>query len=182
MAGHGPRPSNPATRRRRNDATKDFKILPAEGFKGKYPELAVGYDVDVTIVEDSVRTTVTETVLFRDETREWYADLATSPMATEYLKSDWNHLRWILAPLFDGYLRSPRKDTAAEIRLQQARFGVTIADRQERRWLVQSTPEAVAGAAAARPGAAKKKAAAAKDRRKRLTAPAAKRKTKASSS
>ncbi|MGI8624192.1 MAG: hypothetical protein ACR2NB_12080 [Solirubrobacteraceae bacterium] len=132
MAGRGPAPKDPEQRRRRN-VTSGFDELPAAGHAGPFPKLGAGYQVqlDVDDLEDDEPTTVV--VAFRAETREWYAAWATSPMATRFTAVDWNRLRWVVAPLFDRFVRDPGKGLAGELRLQESLLGATVMDRQRLR-------------------------------------------------
>lgn len=125
MAGRGPAPGSgakhPSQRRRRN-LPPELDQLPEEGFQGDFPALPDGYDYDTDqgVLE----------IEFRAETREWYETWGRSPMAVKFTGTDWNRLRWVVAPLFDRYMRSPG-DTklASELRLQEERFGGTVMDR-----------------------------------------------------
>ncbi len=132
MAGRGPAPKDPEQRRRRN-ATSGFDELPAAGHAGPCPKLGAGYEVqlDVDDLEDDEPSTVV--VAFRAETREWYAAWASSPMATRFTQVDWNRLRWVIAPLFDRFIRAPGKELAGELRLQESLLGATVMDRQRLR-------------------------------------------------
>jgi len=67
---------------------------------------------------------------FLKETREWYARWARSPTASRFTEVDWDRLRYVVAPLFDRFLRSTSKELAGELRLQESLLGATLMDRQ----------------------------------------------------
>lgn len=131
MAGRGPAPKDPEQRRRRNKQP-EFEELPAEGYKGKVPPLPDEYQLDTGELDDDYEP-VFIAVAFRAETKEWYATWSTSPMATKFTAVDWNRLRYVIAPLFDGFIRRPSSKLAAEIRLQEEKLGGTVMDRQRLR-------------------------------------------------
>jgi hypothetical protein len=68
-------------------------------------------------------------------THAWWRDIWRSPMAAEFLQADLHGL-YRLAVLVDGYWLAPRKDIAAEIRLEQAAYGLTPLDRRRLEWEV----------------------------------------------
>lgn len=135
MAGRGPAPgagAKPASQRRRRNLPPEVEQLPEGGFQGDFPPLADGYDYDTD--NGAVE------IAFRAETREWYETWAHSPMAVKFTGTDWNRLRWVVAPLFDRYMRSPG-DTklASELRLQEERFGGTVMDRMRLKQTIGSS-------------------------------------------
>lgn len=76
---------------------------------------------------------------------EWWRDLWASPMAPEYDDSDRHGLFALAALKNDFWLaESPqaRKDAAAEIRLQEQRFGLSPIDRRRLQWEIERTEEA----------------------------------------
>ena len=62
-------------------------------------------------------------------------------MAGEYLPSDIDGLAR-LAILVDNYYNNPAKEVLAEIRLQEARFGLSPVDRSRLQWEVLKGEEA----------------------------------------
>ena len=74
-------------------------------------------------------------------TRAWWKRVWQSPMASEYLPTDIDGLAR-LAILVDNYYVHPHKDLAGEIRLQEARFGLSPMDRGRLQWEVQRGEEA----------------------------------------
>ena len=62
-------------------------------------------------------------------------------MAGEYLPTDIDGLAR-LAILVDNYYGDPKKETLAEIRLQEARFGLSPVDRSRLQWEVLKGEEA----------------------------------------
>ena len=81
-------------------------------------------------------------------TRQWWADVWRSPMATEFAATD-RHALLRLAYLVDHFALSQGTDVklASEIRQQEQRFGLTPLDRRRLQWTLpdaQSTPVAEA--------------------------------------
>ena len=62
-------------------------------------------------------------------------------MAGEYLPTDIDGLAR-LALLVDNYYKNPHKEILAEIRLQEARFGLSPVDRSRLQWEVSRGEEA----------------------------------------
>ena len=62
-------------------------------------------------------------------------------MAGEYLPTDIDGLARV-ALLVDDYYKNPKKDILAEIRLQEARFGLSPVDRSRLQWEVLKGEEA----------------------------------------
>ncbi len=63
-------------------------------------------------------------------------------MASEYLESDVPGLV-MLAVLKDDFFNDPRSTLAAEIRLQEQRFGLSPIDRRRLQWEVERVESAV---------------------------------------
>lgn len=78
---------------------------------------------------------------------DWWRDLWASPMAPEYDDSD-RHGLFELAVLRNDFWRAEsareRKDAAAEIRLQDQRFGLSPIDRRRLQWEIERTEDAKA--------------------------------------
>lgn len=74
-------------------------------------------------------------------TRAWWRNVWRSPMAGEYLDTDRDGLGR-LAMLVDDYYVAPNVKLAAEIRQQEARFGLSPVDRSRLQWEVQKGEEA----------------------------------------
>jgi hypothetical protein len=71
---------------------------------------------------------------------ERWAAVWASPMAVEFLDADVHGL-FVLADLWDLYWRGD-KDRAAEIRLQEQRFGLSSLDRRRLQWEVERVEQA----------------------------------------
>lgn len=127
MAGRGPAPK---------DSSGPLDVLPA-AFAGPAPELPASYRVSDGHREVRVR--------YLAETRAWWAAWCSSPQAARFTATDWSRLRMI-APLVDRYERTSAKDLAAEIRVQEALFGATPADRLRLRWKIPVPDEKPAAA------------------------------------
>ncbi|MDD5486685.1 MAG: hypothetical protein PHW65_03945 [Dehalococcoidales bacterium] len=82
---------------------------------------------------------------FHRLTRAWWRRVWQSPMATEYLPTDIDGLAR-LAILVDNYYQNPggakAKEILGEIRLQEARFGLSPVDRSRLQWEVAKGEEA----------------------------------------
>lgn len=78
---------------------------------------------------------------FHRLTRAWWRRVWQSPMASEYLPTDVDGLAR-LAILVDEYYNDPNQKFLAEIRLQEARFGLSPVDRSRLQWEVQKGEEA----------------------------------------
>lgn len=74
-------------------------------------------------------------------TIRWWIDVWSSPMADEYLVAD-EHGLYRLAVLVNDFWRRPTKDVAAEIRLQEQRYGLSPLDRRRLEWTVEQATEA----------------------------------------
>lgn len=118
-------PKDPAIRQRRNKAATRAKLaasptgpvppLPAKGYAGKR-----GWNT---------------------LTRQWWADVWRSPMATKFLRADLHGL-YMLAALVDQFWTAPHPQLAGEIRLQGQRFGLSPIDRWRLQWELRDTPPA----------------------------------------
>ncbi|MCF3939906.1 phage terminase small subunit [Gordonia tangerina] len=74
------------------------------------------------------------------QTLQWWTDLWSAPMATEYHSSD-RHALFILAALVDDFWQEPTTSKAAEIRLQRQAFGLTPYDRRRLEWTIETAEE-----------------------------------------
>ncbi len=74
-------------------------------------------------------------------TRAWWTTVWQSPMAGEYLDTDHEGLVR-LAVLVDQFYATLNPVLMAEIRLQEARFGLSPVDRSRLQWEVQKGEEA----------------------------------------
>jgi hypothetical protein len=121
----GPTPKDPKVRQRVNrDATAASLIESSPIAEGSLPELRQRQDAEG------------KEIPWRVETKEFWADLWTSPMATEYTAADVHGLH-ILAELVDSFWASPSTVAAAEIRLQRQCFGLTPIDRRRLQWEIK---------------------------------------------
>lgn len=82
---------------------------------------------------------------FHPLTISWWNRVWQSPMAGEYLPTDIDGLAR-LAILIDNYYQYPMnknaKDWLGEVRLQEARFGLSPVDRSRLQWEIQKGEEA----------------------------------------
>lgn len=120
MAGSGPPPKHPSTRRRQNRSSTAATLTLVHNVTA--PDLPAGRE-------------------WHELTLEWWADVWASPMAPEYHESD-KHGLFILAALVDDFWREPSREIAAEIRLQRTRFGLTPMDRRSLQWEIERGEEA----------------------------------------
>jgi hypothetical protein len=119
----GPAPKHPSARARRNK-TSTHAVLTAD-HAIVAPELP-GED-------------------WHSLTLAWWRDVWASPMAPEFDESD-RHGLYVLAALVNDFWTAPtakdRKDLAAELRQQGARFGLSPIDRRRLQWEVEKVEQA----------------------------------------
>lgn len=116
MAGRGPAPKDPATRRRRNKpATPAVEVVPDDELRG--PELP-----DVLCDEAGLR------VEWHPRTRQWWETWRRSPQAATFIETDWDFLV-DTALMHHTMWAKGRWEFAAELRLRAAKFGATPEDR-----------------------------------------------------
>lgn len=121
----GPIPKDPKVRQRVNrEPTASTLIDTSPIAEGKTPKLRTRKDADNKVVP------------WREETKEFWADLWSSPMAKEYTAADVHGLH-ILAELVDAFWAAPSTVSAAEIRLQRQCFGLTPIDRRRLQWEIK---------------------------------------------
>ncbi len=131
MAGRGPAPKPSELRQRRNKkpgaatlpATTDRKVPSLPLLKYRHPDNP----------DQFIRHT------WHRLTRAWWRRIWTSPMASQWLETDVDGLGR-LALLIDHYYNG-HLSLASEIRLQEARWGLTPVDRARLQWTVEREPE-----------------------------------------
>jgi len=83
--------------------------------------------------------------LWHEQTRAWWRDIWSSPMAPEFDESD-HHGLFALAVLVDDFWSTEdaklRKELAAEIRQQRQCFGLTPMDRRRLQWEIERVSDA----------------------------------------
>jgi hypothetical protein len=126
MAGKGPAPK-PAHLRQRRNKKPGAATLPAPGEQKQNTRAP-------TLQNPDKRK-------WHRLTRAWWKRVWESPMAAEYLPTDVDGLAR-LAILIDGFYKMPNSKLMAEIRLQEARFGLSPVDRSRLQWEVQKGEEA----------------------------------------
>lgn len=123
----GPPPKHPRLRRRRNRSSTAATLTAAPARRVTLPDRR----------PDTGNR-------WHAQTLAWWESVWASPMVSEYLDSDVPGLVR-LAVLIDEYWRKPSASLAAEIRLQEARFGLAPLDRWRLQWGVRPaespTPE-----------------------------------------
>lgn len=129
MAGKGPAPKPANLRQRRNKKAGATNLYIQDKTENKnIPELQNPDFRD-----------------FHHLTVAWWNRVWESPMAGEYLPTDIDGLAR-LAILIDNYYQFPKdknaKDWLGEIRLQEARFGLSPVDRSRLQWEIQKGEEA----------------------------------------
>jgi hypothetical protein len=119
----GPAPKHPSTRSRRNRSSTASTLT-----------------ADPTLEAPKLPTR-----LWHEQTRAWWRDIWSSPMAPEYDESD-QHGLFALAVLVDDFWQTDdaklRKDLAAEIRQQRQCYGLTPIDRRRLQWEIEKVDEA----------------------------------------
>ena len=91
--------------------------------------------------EDGETETYMVEVPWRLETQQWWEDIFSSPMASEFHSSD-RHGLFRLAVLIDEFWTSPSTQANAEIRLAQKDYGLTPLDRRRLEWTIASAERA----------------------------------------
>src|SRR5690606_10891950 len=129
MAGRGPAPKPAHLRQRRNrKSTAATLEMPPEGERRRAP----------TLPNPDGRK-------WHRLTRAWWRRVWASPMASEYLETDVDGLGR-LAVLVDDFHKAEsakeRKELLQEIRLQEARFGLSPVDRSRLQWEIAKGDEA----------------------------------------
>lgn len=116
-------PKDPKTRQRRNRASTARTLTGVpDGFDA--PTLPAGRR-------------------WRQATRDWWADVWASPMASEFVDGRVDvHGLYMLAVLVDDFWREPSASLAAEIRLQRQCFGLTPIDRRRLQWEIDRGEDA----------------------------------------
>jgi len=136
----GPAPKPRALRQRRNKTTTRAELRIEEPPRDDAPELPPLRDM----LPNSRRPD------WHLMTLAWWKDIWQSPMSGEFLEADLHGL-YRLAVLVDKFWRSPKKDLAAEIRLQQQAYGLTPLDRRRLEWEVVRNEAAKKKPAPSRP-------------------------------
>lgn len=106
MAGRGPAPKDPSTRRRRN-RPDELAVVTSDG-QMHGPELPEGID-------------------WPDATRDWWGTWRSAPQAQAFTDTDWSFLldtAILHMEFWDG-----DRSVAGELRLRAAKFGATPEDR-----------------------------------------------------
>src|SRR5436190_1957663 len=122
MAGHGPAPKDPATRRRRNVAPPPTVVAADDELRG--PELPI----DVLPNHEQ----------WHQRTRDWWRTWRRSPQAQTFTATDWDFLL-DTALMHHTMWSQGRWEFASELRLRAAKFGATPEDRLRLRMQV-TTP------------------------------------------
>lgn len=124
MAGKGPAPKPAELRQRQNKKAGAMTVDSAQALVVKTPALQ----------NPDKRK-------FHRLTRMWWKRLWESPIARGYFDTDIDGLAR-LALLVDDFYKSPGKELMSEIRLQEARFGLSPADRSRLQWEIAKQAEA----------------------------------------
>lgn len=119
MAGRGPAPKDPSTRRRRNAAPAPTTVVSDDG-EVRGPDLPDGYDWPV-------------------QTRRWWETWRTSPQAQALTATDWDFL--MDTALLHAELWGGNGSVASELRLRVAKFGATPEDRLRLRMQIDEPAE-----------------------------------------
>jgi hypothetical protein len=124
MAGRGPAPK-PAHLRQRTNKKVGVAVLAVDG----------GLSAAVPDIPNP------DGRVWHELTTSWWGRVWTSAMSGQYLPTDVDGLGRV-AILVDEFYRKPNKDTLAEIRLQESRFGLSPLDRSRLQWEIQRGEEA----------------------------------------
>lgn len=119
----GPPPKPAALRQRRNRTTTAALLISSSSAGKQAPPLPRDRD-------------------WHKMTRAWWHDVWHSPMATEFLRADMHGL-YRVAVLVDRFWVEGGTTLAAEIRQEQAAYGLTPIDRRRLQWEVERVESAV---------------------------------------
>jgi len=129
MAGRGPAPKDPSKRARRNVDPVALRVITAE--RTAQPELPT-----FQIESDGELVDFT----WPAATQDWWRIWAESPLSADFTDIDWSYLM-DTALLHARYWHGDHK-VAGEIRLREAQFGATPADRARLRITLVQADEA----------------------------------------
>jgi hypothetical protein len=131
-----PLPKNPKTRQRRNRTTTAAQLdgSTAGARRRAVPDLPT---MPATLCDRESG----EPVQWHPLTVEWWRDAWQSPMRDEWVDADVHGL-YMLAILRERFYRDPTPTNAAEIRLQEQRYGLSPIDRRRLQWEVDRGDEA----------------------------------------
>jgi hypothetical protein len=159
MGGHGPPPKPAHLRQRRNKPVNEATLLSPEA----------SAENEVPVLPARATDADGKAQPWHPRVIEWWASVWRSPMASEYLDADMRGGLYLLADLHQ--LRWELRDgadltkLAAEIRLQEVRFGLSPVDRSRLRWVISQGEEAAERSEARRSGKAPPKVPKGKDPR-----------------
>lgn len=119
-------PKNPATRQRTNKAATTA-LLPAEA---------------KPIVATPKLPAHPEKKAWHPLAKQFWADVWTSPMASQYVEADVHGLIRMLI-LTDAFMREPSVSVSAELRLLSQNYGLSPIDRRRLQWTVAKSEEAI---------------------------------------
>lgn len=136
MAGRGPAPKDPATRRRRNVPTVQTTVVAADDeLRGEpLPVDALGEGEE-----------------WHPRTMAWWHTWRSSPQAQTFTATDWDFLL-DTALMHHTMWSKGRWEFASELRLRAAKFGATPEDRARLRIQVEPPKKPEGEAAPAKPG------------------------------
>lgn len=120
----GPAPKDPSARARRNKSSTRATL---------------------TADHEVATPDLPESIAWHELTRKWWADLWSSPMATEYAKVDQNGLLRVAMILNDFWTaETPKERAEAQVRLEKADadFGTNPLARRRLEWQIEATEEA----------------------------------------
>jgi hypothetical protein len=139
----GPAPKHHSVRARRNKTGSSRAVLTEpEPDEVEIPELPPMRLAEERYTdEDGKRQARMVEVPWRLETREWWEDIFSSPMAGEFHLSD-RHGLLRLACLIDEFWMRPTVALSGEIRLTQKDYGLTPLDRRRLEWTIASAEKA----------------------------------------
>jgi hypothetical protein len=116
MAGHGPAPKDPATRRRRNVVPPPTVIEADDELRGP--------DLPIDVLPNHEQ--------WHQRTRDWWRTWRTSAQAQTFTATDWDFLL-DTALMHHTMWSQGRWEFASELRLRAAKFGATPEDRMRLR-------------------------------------------------
>lgn len=136
----GPVPKHASTRARRNKASSAATLT--RPTKAKIPALP---DAPPLVEYDEDKTRHAHEVDWHSMVKQWWTDVWSAPMSSEWDASDVHNLYICLLLQQDMWMASSpkdRRDAAAEYRLQRKDLGLTPFDRRRLEWTIEQAEDA----------------------------------------
>lgn len=135
----GRRPKPPELRQRRNKSVTAATLTPAAAPPAAADDAPQDQDAAAKKIMRAPNLPKRDTP-WHPRIHDWWRDIWRSPMASQWLESDRYGLE-LIAILRNEFLMKPSTTLAAEIRQQEARFGLSNMDRHRLQWEIEKPDE-----------------------------------------